>query len=430
MENIEVFVRTKAAQLAAQQYQNNFRPVVTKQAGVQEVMASIVERLKALPPEQQRLLMGAGGVAAVGGLSGAVGAIRNRGANRSVIGDSLRGALAGGAVGGGGALAYNAAIGGRTGLGGLVAPAKERITGKAPAAASPDFVGAVDALDRARQDPNTMRSGIVNTLYDNDKLLIGGGAGIGLTSDLHNRFGTGPKGERFMGNLRQMIDNLPDGDKKLQLNNLHSALTSNPGQVPKVMQITDRFSTNTGSFADRLTKTRLGMRNLWKGRRGANDAPKGVRTDSTGPDKAFKHIDRMLNPTKFQDVVDDVVPKVKPSKKPFDLHGDYLRPGGRKLPNQPERPTASKGDGKYTADDLRHARKGTGAAKAKPVASKGVTATATSALSKMPGRRALTGGLVGAGTAYLPALINSFVPGNGVPDVQAGQIWRDFGAID
>lgn len=383
MENIEVFVRTKAAQLAAQQYQNNFRPVVAKQAGVQEVMASIVERLKALPPEQQRLLLGAGGGAAVGGLSGAVGAIRNRGANRSMIGDSLRGALAGGAVGGGGALAYNAVSGGHTGLGGNAFRISDGSGGGV------GLTDAVDALDAARAEGGGGGVGrAVSTAanFAGNHTLGTGGFLAGGAMDIHDRLGEGPRARRTLENLRRMATST---DKHLHpkiqnLKQLVAELDGNKGAIPKVMGLADLHSTNTGSLSDRFAKWRAGVSQ-------SSGMNPGIRPTSGKPDAAFSAVDKMFR----------------------------SRPGGR--------PTFD-WTGKFTADDLRDAVRGTGAAAPQPP--KDFTGNVTNRWAKLPGRRAITGGAAGLAASYAPSLINYVVPSAGLSDQQTGQVLRDIGAID
>lgn len=469
MENIEVFVRSKAAELAHRQYQNKF-----KQASAQDVMASLVAKFQSLPPEQQRLLLGAGGGAALGGASGAVGAIRNREANRSFLGDSIRGALAGGAVGGGGALAFNTATGGRTGLGGLADRIRPGISEAVSATGdTPDLRPVVDALDAARQNPDTVLNAISNAMWNNGGSITTTGAGIGGAMDLHNRFGTAPKARRFTDNLRQMVSNLGDGSKKEDLASLLSGLESNPSLTPKAMAAADRFSQNTGSIADRLTKARLNVSDrMGKARINVSNQFSDVKSSPTGqqakklrvgarpdlpvtpgqPDRAHKMLDRMLNPTSFknspsavggissEDTLEELVRKVRESQQPAQPEAPvatrsqrragetYFQPGGKQTPPQPPR-NRTFTDGSFTADDLRDASRGTGAAKAKPSA-KGTVQYTGSVLSRVPGRRALLGAGAGAALSYGPGLLLPYVTGNNVSDQATGQTLRDFGIID
>lgn len=427
MENIEVFVRTKAAQLAAQQYQNNFKQVATKQAGVQEVMDSLVESIKSLPPEQQRLLLGAGGGAAVGGLGGAVGAIRNREANRSVIGDSLRGALAGGAIGGGGALAFNVATGGRTGLGGLVP------SGEKPDAADtrkPDSLGAVDALDKARRNPDTLLNSIADVTSNNIIPLTAGGAAIGGASDLHDRFGSGPKGERFVAGVRRLADSYPENmPGKENLNRLHVAMQDNPGRVARVMELVDRHSTHTGSFADSATKARLLATDRLNGRPPVVQmGTPPVGGPGRAPDRAIQEIDTMFRPPR------QPAPPAPPPQPPAPwaaLNNMYNTPGGygNAAGGAPPSNAPSRffdPDGMPTADTLRHARRGTGGAKIVAPADQGLLAKGTSYLSRMTGRRAATGAAGGLALGIVPSLL-SLIPSREPPASMAEQIARDYG---
>jgi len=465
VENIEVFVRNKAAELANRQYQNRF-----KQAGVQDVLASLVDKFKSLPPEQQRLLLGAGGGAAVGGAGGALGAIRNREANRSLLGDSLRGALAGGAVGGGGALAFNTATGGRTGLSGLADAIRPGGSNAASAAGgTADLRPVIEALDAARQNPDTYTNNISNALWNNGVPITATGAGIGGAMDLHNRFGTQPKATRFTDNLRTMVGNLDDGAKKTDLAKLLSGLESDPRLTPKAMAIADRFSHNTGSLADRLTKTRLSVGDgLSKARTNVSNRFSDVKSFLTGqkakklrvgarpelpispdkPDRAHRMLDRMLNPTAFKDApeavnvsaddpLDELVRKAKQSPQPSaskDTRSQRRAAQNSKkydkgqMPEQPPR-SKSFNHSSFTADDLRDARRGTGAAKPKP-SSKSTGQVVSSWLSRVPGRRALLGAGAGAALSYGPGMLLPYVSGSGVSNQQTGQTLRDFGIID
>lgn len=465
MENIEVFVRSKAAELANRQYQNRF-----KQAGAQDVLASLVAKFQALPPEQQRLLLGAGGGAAVGGASGALGAVRNRSANRSLLGDSIRGALAGGAVGGGGALAFNTATGGRTGLSGLADRIRPGVSESlSPTGGTPDLRPVVDALDAARQNPDTYANNISNALWDNGVPITATGAGTGLAMDLHNRFGTQPKANRFTDNLRTMVTNLGAGTKKDDLAKLLSELESNPSLTPKAMAAADRFSHNTGSIADRLTKTRLNVADrMGKARTNVSNRFSDIKSFLTGqkakkirvgarpdlpatpgqPDRANRMLDRMLNPAAFKDApeavnissddpLDELVRKAKQPPQPAAAKDtrsqrresqNSKQYGKGEMPEQPPR-SRSFNSNSFTANDLRDARRGTGAAKAK-VTGKSTPQVVGSWLSRVPGRRALLGAGAGAALSYGPGMLLPYVTGNSVSDQATGQTLRDFGIID
>jgi len=446
VENIEQFVWHKAAEFASRQYANR-----SKQANVGDILATLTEKLRGMSPEQRRLILGTGGGALAGGLTGAVGATRNRRAGRSILGDALRGAVAGGAIGGGGSLAVNALGGGPTGVSGLIPGVADMASGGGTDRKKLD--AAIEALDRERSSKGWF-GGLTDAMYNNTALTTGGGATVGGALDAYDRFGTNPRANRFMEGLDRVIAGA-DTNTKENLVKLRKTLTDNKSLVPGVMNAADRHSTNTGTLADRWAKVRQGLRPS-AGMRNQ------MHTDNTKGDTFFRKLDKQLagppDPIRPGAVVRlSDLPQSQfnqPGAPPSGNIGTFLGvdpatgknivavgPGGKRIfvdDRHMRDPSAAarrffNPSGKFTADTIRDAS--TGRFGGRPAPPKGGKASPQPTMwQRTPIKRTLTGGVLGLGASILPSLgyslYNMASPSSTVSDARTGQILRDFGVID
>jgi hypothetical protein len=235
MNDLRKFAADKAAALV-EKHRANTEAGRRKDAVAAEAVGSVAsqlsEKFKNLSPDAQRVLLGSGIGAGIGGLLGLQGAMSKKDAERSRLMDMLRGATAGGLAGGGATLGYNALTSGGK-------PLQVQLDGVGPISAN-EMVAALDAA-RAEQ-PGT---GFVGGLTNMARMSPAGatGAAVGGALEAYDRLSPTKRTGRFLEDLARLAKESPDTGAKANYQKLYDVLSKDNSKVPEFMAVLRKHQT-------------------------------------------------------------------------------------------------------------------------------------------------------------------------------------------
>jgi hypothetical protein len=246
MNDLRKFAADKAAALV-EKHRANTAAGRRKDAAAAEAVGSVAsqlaEKFKNLSPGAQRVLLGSGIGAGIGGLLGLQGATSKKDAERSRLMDMLRGATAGGLAGGGATLGYNALTSGGK-------PLQVQLDGVGPISAN-EMVSALDAA-RAEQ-PGT---GFVGGLTSAARMSPAGatGAAVGGALEAYDRLSPTKRTGRFLEDLARLAKESPDTGAKANYQKLYDVLSKDNSKVPEFMAVLRKHQTGGAFRAPQLSE--------------------------------------------------------------------------------------------------------------------------------------------------------------------------------